>query len=530
MPTPEIERRPIVEVIGPGMGHHLYEDAIIPILREAHAIYNVNGRLAIPTDPEAGANYVVLTRHNVGAILDRIAGHGRRDRTKLNEKGNVVFTPCPATTGCCELVVHSPKVLAAVPVIERFLTIQRPYFGPGQDFLSYSLPGYNPDIRAWQPHSAIIPMLLPLDEARAHWPVIVENFGFASLGALSNAFAMFITLYCRLLFRGPSPVFIITANTMRAGKDAWVTIVHITYTGSAREFGWTGKEEDKKTIFANALEGATTMHFSNINSAVNLTVLERIATAQVIVDRVLKESRTAGILNEILFSLSGNSGFVLGGDMAPRCIRIPLFVPDADPNARILARASIPAWAEANRLINLGVAAAATAAWVEAGCPPPTGRFNSFPDWFRVVGGITQHFLGEPLDLASTAVFMDPTTADFNRLLAIIADPQSPLAAGIETKSIPAATGFPIPALRELAEAMQKQDAEFLPAFRLNSRDDGIQNAAQQAFARFSRARVGVALSLTADFGRVTQATLTKNTPEHPRPERQLYSVRYVNP
>jgi hypothetical protein len=372
-------------------------------------------------------------------------------------------------------------------------------------------------------------MRLTLDEARAQWSLIVQDFCFANLGAHVNAFAMFVTLYCRLLFRGPSPIFVVTANTMRAGKDAWVTIVHITYTGSIKEFGWTGKDEDQKTIFANAIEGATTMHFSNINAATDFTPLERFATAKIIASRVLGKSSTGGVINEILFSLSGNSGFVLGGDMAPRCVCIPLFVPDADPNARVLARASIPAWSESNRLLNLGVAAAALAAWVEAGCPTASGRFNSFPEWFAVPAAVTEFFLGEPLDLGSTAVAADPTTADFNRLLALTLDKNSPFASKDIQDAIPIMPAcFTTPELRALAEAIQTKDPEFLSAFPLRHGDDGERNAAQQAFARFFRARVNAFGSNPDSPLPRPPFTLTLTSPVQPRKDRRTYSVRYV--
>jgi hypothetical protein len=391
-------------------------------------------------------------------------------------------------------LLNSPILLASLFHVRLWAQTELPFFGPCRDFVSFTQPGFNHDACVYMPRQALVPMDMSTAEAHAALNIWLSDFPYASLGDVANYLAFCLAAYLRLLYEGPSPFFLFVGNSPRTGKDTGVHILHITICGRTFELSWLPTDTDNlKTVVSAALVGQPFIHLSNLTGRLKSPLLERLITQRGLMERILGLPRLYTGIYEPLISASANSDFSMGGDMSSRTLYVRLFCADADPGSRTFARPNVLNWAGSNRLLNLGMFKRFLLDWFDAGCPPPTGNFASFPDFYRIVGGVTQFTLGDPLNLASVSAQADPRVADFAYLLELVNDPNHE-----DRKDFP---GAPWPSslspftgreLRELLKALQKLDPQFLDDFPVSADEFNQKGSAAKRFGGFLNARVGV--------------------------------------
>ena len=139
------------------------------------------------------------------------------------------------------------------------------------------------------------------------------------------------------------------------------------------------------------------MHFGNVRGHVNSKALEQAITAKYWEDRILGVNENRIFPNEIEFSMSANVGASWPADLDLRMVKIKLFLPGENPNARQFRHADLHKWAKERRGGILSGLAALVDIWDQAGRPNGPTPFASFPEWGKVVGGImTVNQLGDP--------------------------------------------------------------------------------------------------------------------------------------
>jgi DNA polymerase I-like protein with 3'-5' exonuclease and polymerase domains len=130
------------------------------------------------------------------------------------------------------------------------------------------------------------------------------------------------------------------------------------------------------------------MHFGNMRGHVNSKALEQAITSKYWEDRILGVNENRVFPNEIEFSMSANVGASWPADLDLRMVKIKLFLPGENPNARQFKHADLHKWAKERRGSILSFLAAMVQRWENAGRPDGPTSFASFPEWAKVIGGI----------------------------------------------------------------------------------------------------------------------------------------------
>ena len=246
----------------------------------------------------------------------------------------------------------------------------------------------------------------------------------------TNAIARLLTPHCQGLmgWRKRSPLWVMTANKPRSGKDCMAMIAPIVHSQLATQDPPLEYEEEVKRRITTALmAGRRFMHFANCRSDLDNPSLEAAVTTEYWTDRAIGTSYEETVPNEIMFSLSYNGSLPLTPDLARRMCVIRVFNSredkDAnekkyDNNLHAMLSAFEPPVDEANPrtyLCRRNVLAALDALivkWAKEGGKP--GCHNtSFPEWAHYVGGIlVANDLGDPTR-PDTAIQSMTTSTDW---------------------------------------------------------------------------------------------------------------------
>jgi hypothetical protein len=479
--------KPTLYLPGPSSDHAQFHDGLSAILASTGEWFEFGGQLVQTAILNREFR---LIRHSPSSIIPALERHVQFLKWRFDSPQGI---PSTLPVAAARTLAESLAFAAACPHIRLCAEYEMPFPDPEQQ-IAFTARGYNPECQVFQPSTAIVPVEFSTAEAGAHWEEMCADFPFASLADTANFLAILLTPYLRLLFAGPSPLFVILANSPRAGKDCLIALVHITFIGRTSDISLGGyqSEEDAKAFASLALAGNRLIHAPNIVGRLKSTWFERLITERNFSGRILGSSATFSIPNEFLLSMSGNSDFTLGGDLAPRTIVIRLHLDVADPNARAFRRPDPYDWAARNRFATLGMLRRFLLDWLSAGMPAPAGRFASFPQWFSTVAGVAQHALGESLDVASTSLQADPRVAGLAHVLDVLNNPlhedreHAPAGLPLNPRS------WTVGDLRTLTAALQKHDPQLLDDFPLNAIEFNQAQSAAVRFGLFVHARNGV--------------------------------------
>jgi hypothetical protein len=282
--------------------------------------------------------------------------------------------------------------------------------------LRISATGYNAVPRLFIAPGAVAVVEMSTQQAQDHLGELVADFEFESLGMLSNYLAFALTPFCRAMYDGPTPMFLVRATTHRAGKDTAVEQLQITFYGRTYSVSLAEDDELEKRFLAILESGATAIHLPNLVGVLRSSLLERVITDPKPTFRRLGTNTVRTFDSAPLLSCSGNSDLTLLGDLPSRAVTVMLTVSNPDPNSRVFRRQNIARWAAQNAPSTLGMLWRFVRDWYESGMPPAAGAFSSFAGWWSTAAAVAQHALGQPLDISTASLQQDPRVLSFSAL------------------------------------------------------------------------------------------------------------------
>lgn len=385
------------------------------------------GKIKHPNGDIEYTGFVPVESNRFITIIERYFKPWQRIYTKQGEK--IVTKSMPSSVA--KVVMVADEFRDAMPIINRIFTIPIPIMYKGE--LTFPKKGYDERFGSWLPFNApeIENPNMSIEDAKQIIQYIYSEFCYQSKTDFTHAVAGLITPFLRGLYKRftcRTPLFVITANRERAGKDYHEGVRSIVYEGITLEeppisnsdnAKSNQNDELRKKILANMMYGRKKIHFSNNKGMINNAVFESILTAENFADRKLGSNTMLQFPHEIEYSMSGNVGIGMTADLANRSRKIVLFLDIEDANARSFKNPDLHGWVAHNRSLILSALYAFVRNWVEKGMPDGTHPFASYPEWARVCGGIMESAgYDSPClpDKESLGIACDSETSDMKQL------------------------------------------------------------------------------------------------------------------
>jgi NrS-1 polymerase HBD domain len=228
------------------------------------------------------------------------------DRKKEGEKWVKTLPP--------EWAIHTlmARPYSRFPILEGL--IFAPTIRPDGSILD--MPGYDvkTGLYACFKHKAFppIPQRPTADDARAAIEALKDpfvDFMFARDCHRAATISAICTIVCRFAIDGPVPLFGVSATAPGSGKGLAIDAITMSAIGrTAPRWAQTADhEEERKRLFAIAVEGDPVVHIDNVIHPLGSAALDMVMTAQVVKERKMKTltNETARIY-AVLFA-SGNN-------------------------------------------------------------------------------------------------------------------------------------------------------------------------------------------------------------------------------
>ncbi len=267
-----------------------------------------------------------------------------------------------------------------------------------------STPGYDPatGLFLFVPEGLVsVPDAPTFTDAQAALVLLrelVADFPFQCPGYLTCWLAMLLTPLARYAFGGPTPLFMIDANTPGSGKTLLAEIFSKTVTGDdfAKLAPCREDDEMRKRITSIAMRGDPLILLDNVAGDLGSPSFDAALTSTSWTDRILGASRQVTLPLYCVWVATGNN-IVLAADTTRRVCHIRLVSPEERPEERTGFRhPNILEHVAQHRSELLSAALTILAAYFRAGRPKvPMKQWGSFEGWSSVVRQALI-WLGEP--------------------------------------------------------------------------------------------------------------------------------------
>jgi hypothetical protein len=264
-----------------------------------------------------------------------------------------------------------------------------------------------------------IPDDIGQDDADAAQSRLMEtfcDFRFEADEHRAALLAGLLTPLARHAFSGPSPLFLIDANTRGAGKGLAVQCVAeivlgrsipvCGYVHEAVEFG--------KRITSIAIAGDSMVLLDNLTGNFGNDALDRALNAVRWRDRILGASQMVDLPLLVTWFATGNN-VLTGTDTARRIIHVRLDVLDEKPEERSDFRhPNLLVWVRQNRARLLADALTILSAYIRAGSPDQKLKpYGSYEGWSALVrSAVVWCGLPDPCATRTRMIEMADTTSD----------------------------------------------------------------------------------------------------------------------
>lgn len=217
---------------------------------------------------------------------------------------------------------------------------------------------------------------------------LVTDFPFELDAHRSAWMASVLTPMCRHAFRGPSPLFLIDANTPGVGKGKLAILTGIISTGRPPEVRALSADENeqRKVITSIAIAGNELVLFDNVKATLGGGVLEAALTTDTWSDRLLGASESySGPLLTTWMGTSNNAQ--LTTDMVRRVCHIRMATPLERPEERTgFTIPDVEAYARQHRPRLVAAALTILRGWHVAGRPrAELPAWGSYEGWSGLV-------------------------------------------------------------------------------------------------------------------------------------------------
>jgi hypothetical protein len=234
------------------------------------------------------------------------------------------------------------------------------------------------------------------------------DFPFSSEADKCHAIGALVLALCRRLIKGPTPLHVVEAPSVGAGKSLLARLISVIATGrdGIPQPLPDREEEVRKKLLAELDTGRPIVILDNADLEHRRRIasgnLEAILTSEEWTDRQLSVSKMLTVQNRAVWFMTGvNLEFSQG--LMRRRVRIRIDPSCADPwlrgERKPWRHPEIVQWAFDNRGLICSKVYTMVLAWLAAGRPKGLRRLGSFESWSDVIGGIlgfcgVQGFLG----------------------------------------------------------------------------------------------------------------------------------------
>lgn len=218
---------------------------------------------------------------------------------------------------------------------------------------------------------------------------VVGDFPFETPEHRAAWLAALLTPFARHAYPGPTPLFLVDANTRGAGKGLLVSCIATTAMG--RDVPRTSmprcEDEMRKRITSIALAAESLVLLDNLLS-INSPSLDAALTATEWKDRILGHSVMTETLPLLTIWFATGNNVVLGGDVARRTLHIRLRSSEEIPEERTgFAHPNLQSWVRSEQPQLAAAALTILKAFFVAGSPvqnvPPWGSFEGWSNLVR---------------------------------------------------------------------------------------------------------------------------------------------------
>ncbi|NUQ46866.1 MAG: hypothetical protein HUU22_12645 [Phycisphaerae bacterium] len=230
-----------------------------------------------------------------------------------------------------------------------------------------------------------------IDDADAALTTLLEvvcDFPFESEEHKSAWLAALLTPLARFAFTGPSPLFLIDANTRGAGKGLLAQTIGRIVLGREMPVSSYSHDADemRKKITSIAIAGDRMILLDNLEGSFGNDALDRALTSTRWKDRILGKSEEIELPLIPAWYATGNNVQV-AADTMRRIIHVRLDCLNERPEERSgFTHDNLLAWVEARRGALLSAALTILSAYLRSGRPPHNLKpFGSFEGWSNVV-------------------------------------------------------------------------------------------------------------------------------------------------
>lgn len=217
---------------------------------------------------------------------------------------------------------------------------------------------------------------------------LVADFPFAAPEHRAGWLALLLTAAGRHAFDGPSPLFLIDANTRGSGKGLLAALAGTIVAGTPIPVTAAPQDDSefRKRITAIAIEGGRFVLFDNVAGVLGVPSLDAALTSTVWKDRLLGRSEMTEVPLMPVWVATGNN-VSLGADTARRVLHVRLESPLERPEERSgFHHLDILTYTVRERARYLRAVLVILQAWFAAG--RPTRRlpsWGSFEGWSAVI-------------------------------------------------------------------------------------------------------------------------------------------------
>lgn len=230
------------------------------------------------------------------------------------------------------------------------------------------------------------------DDARAALQVLEDlfvDFPFLKPSDRAAAIAGILTLVARHAIAGPVPLFLVRSPTPGTGKSLLVDVISMIATGTIadRYILAADAEEERKTLFAIALESAALALFDNLARPLGSPALDATLTSQRVAGRIMATNRNAHVAFTTTLFATGNN-LQVKGDLARRVLVIDLDAEVERPEeqrTKPFRHANILEYTKLNRAKLIASALTLLRAHHCAGQPQPHTSIGGFEAWDKHV-------------------------------------------------------------------------------------------------------------------------------------------------
>ena len=347
------------------------------------------------TDENLFTGFSEMSDKRFVTIIEKYCDVGYWHKTRFGETFEI-DSLSPSKTS---IILNSYILEESLPQIQRIFNCPLPIIY--EEKLTFPKKGYDKRFNSWRNNNSIeiLDEEMPLEKAKEIIDKIYCEFCFGNEQDRINAISSLLTPFIRGLFNNfntITPAFFYLGNREGVGKDYCAKIPGLVIDGFAQEDtpicdnGKPNDEELRKKITTAIRYGRKRMHFANNKGYLNSSILEKLITDPMWIDRILGKTEEISYPNELDISLSGNIPIRYSDDLERRTLFINLFYSKENINERRFKKEDLHIWILENRNLILSALFTLVKNWIDNGKQKGSQPFASFPEWASICGGIME--------------------------------------------------------------------------------------------------------------------------------------------